>query len=78
MNFVLYFWNKKDGEKISVQVKKFYLRSEDKANITVAILNISLFYWGFLILSDCRHLNMREIDNFPTGIDKIKPEIKIS
>ena len=27
-------------------------------------------YWWCLILSYCRHLNLREIENFPIGIDE--------
>ena len=39
-------------------------------------MNSSLFYWWFVILSDCRHLNLREIRNFPIGIDEIEGIIK--
>ncbi len=42
----------------------------------VAALNSSLFYWWFIILSDCRHLNLREIENFPIGLELIPKEIK--
>src|SRR5262249_59460970 len=31
-------------------------------------LNSSLFCWWWLLLSDCRHLNRREIDRFPIGL----------
>ena len=69
MDFAPYFWNERDGEKVSTQVKSLYLATETDASVTVAALNSSLFYWWFLILSDCRHLNLREIDNFPLGLD---------
>ena len=76
MNFAPYFWNEKEGEKISTQVKPVYLKTELDSLTVVAILNSSLFYWWFIILSDCRHLNMREIENFPIGLDKMSEIVK--
>ena len=69
MDFAPYFWNERDGEQISTQVKSLRLATGADASATVGALNSSLFYWWFLILSDCRHLNMREIVNFPLGLD---------
>ena len=66
MDFAPYFWNERDGEQISKQVKTLRPATEDDANPTVAALNSSLFYWWFLLLSDCRHLNLREIESFPS------------
>ncbi|KHD05116.1 hypothetical protein PN36_25145 [Candidatus Thiomargarita nelsonii] len=54
MNFVPYFWNERDGEQISSHVKKLFLKNEP--DVVVAILNSSLFYWWFIILSNCRDL----------------------
>jgi hypothetical protein len=34
----------------------------------LAVLNSSLFYWWFILGSDCRHLNTREIERFPIGV----------
>ncbi len=71
MNFVPYFWNERDGEQISTQVKPLYLTTKEEASVVVAILNSSLFYWWFILLSDCRHLNLREIESFPLGLEKM-------
>ncbi|HEY9701414.1 MAG TPA: Eco57I restriction-modification methylase domain-containing protein, partial [Allocoleopsis sp.] len=76
MNFAPYFWNEKGGEKISSHLKSIYLKTELDSLTVVAILNSSLFYWWFIILSDCRHLNMREIENFPIGLDKMSEIVK--
>ena len=76
MDFAPYFWNERDGEQISTQVKPLYVTTELDAAVIVATLNSSLFYWWFVILSDCRHLNLREIRNFPIGIDEIEGIIK--
>ncbi len=76
MNFIPYFWNERDGEKKSTQVKPLCLASELDAASVVAALNSSLFYWWYVILSDCRHLNLREINNFGIGIDQMDETIK--
>ena len=76
-NFIPYFWNEKDGEKISTQVKSLTLTTKLDATAVVAALNSSLFYWWFLILSDCRHLNMREIESFPIGLDQVPQDTKV-
>ena len=78
MDFAPYFWNERDGERISTQVKPLYFASELDAVVAAAILNSSLFYWWYVILSDCRHLNLREIRSFPIGIDEMEKKIKQS
>ena len=40
-------------------------------------MNSSLFYWWFLLLSDCRHLNLREIKNFPLGLARMENTAKL-
>ena len=76
MDFVPYFWNERDGERVSSQVKSIRLNNQPNAITVVAALNSSLFYWWFLILSDCRHLNMREIEKFPVGLSKMTDKLK--
>ena len=76
MDFAPYFWNERNGEKISTQVKTLTLATKTDAAATVAALNSSLFYWWFLILSDCRHLNLREIKSFPFGLDRMSKDTK--
>ena len=76
MDFVPYFWNERNGEQISTSVKPLYLTRKLDASAVVATLNSSLFYWWFVILSDCRSLSSREIRNFPIGIDEMKEEVK--
>lgn len=76
MNFIPYFWNERDGEQISTQVKKISFSTNIDATVAVAALNSSIFYWWFLIFSDCRHLNMREIDSFPISSNKMTESIK--
>ena len=74
-DFEPYFWNERDGKKTSTQVKSIEVKNADYRAI-VAILNSSLFYWWFLIWSDCRHLNRREIDTFPIGLQTMSDDAK--
>ena len=74
MNFQPYFWNERDGEQISTQVKPLYFETDRAAQSVCSALNSTLFYWWFIALSDCRHLNMREIDRFPLGLQRMSRE----
>ena len=75
-DFAPYFWNERDGEQISTQVKPLKFASRADAQVAVAALNSSVFYWWFLLLSDCRHLNLREIENFPIGLKEMSKDTK--
>ena len=63
-DFEPYFWNERDGRKLSTHVKTITVAKSDRS-VVAAALNSSLFYWWFLVWSDCRDLNRREIDAFP-------------
>ncbi len=76
MDFVPYFWNEREGHKVSGQVRTLKLASIENAKVVVASMNSTLFYWWFVILSDCRHLNLREIEFFPLGLDSMADETK--
>ena len=74
MDFIPYFWNERDGEKISVQVKELMFTSKEAATVACALINSSLFNMWFTFNSDCRHLNRREIVNFPIDLVKLVGE----
>ena len=76
MDFVPYFWNEQGGEQISSHVKTLTLAKKSDVGVTIAVLNSSLFYWWFLILSNCRDLSLREIKSFPLGLDWMSEAIK--
>ncbi len=78
MNFVPYFWNERDGEKISTHIKPLYFRTELEASVATATLNSSLFYWWFVLLSNCRDLTLREVRSFPMGIAQMEQQTKQS
>lgn len=76
MTFTPYFWNERDGEKMSSQIKSLNTSNKENAKIITAVLNSSLFYWWFILFSDSRHLNMREVKRFSLSIDKMKSNHK--
>lgn len=76
MTFVPYFWNERDGEHQSSQVKGVHLLDCSDAGVVAALLNSSLFYWWFILMSDCRHLNAREIQSFPAGLNRMQDDIR--
>jgi len=76
MDFAPYFWNEREGDQISTQVKSLHFTSKLDGAVAVAIMNSSIFYWWFIVLSDCRHLNLREIESFPIGLQEMSGEIK--
>jgi hypothetical protein len=71
MDFAPYFWNERDGEKPSTQMKTVALSNEIDSHVVMAMLNSSTFYIWFIVRSDCRHLNLREIEDFPVGLEQL-------
>ena len=68
--FVPYFFNEKDGEKLSVSIRKVSFGKKKYAETASCIICSSLFYFWFVVTSDCRHLNPREVDNFPYSLNE--------
>lgn len=62
--FIPYFYNEKDGEKLSVSIRRVTFNSEESSKLAACLICSSLFYFWFVATSDCRHLNSREVDNF--------------
>ena len=53
------------------EFKELSFGSEAHAKATLCCLNSSLFYWFVTTLSDCRHVNKREVDNFLVDLDRL-------
>ena len=56
--------------------KPLCLTTEVDAAVVAATLNSSLFYWWFIVRSNCRDLTLREVSSFPIGVDQMDEEIK--
>ncbi|MGM9796594.1 MAG: Eco57I restriction-modification methylase domain-containing protein [Parabacteroides sp.] len=75
-DYIPYFWSDIGGKKLSVSIKSYNFISTDHKKIINSILNSSTFYLWYIILSDCRHLNSREIDNFPINVHCMDAQIQ--
>jgi hypothetical protein len=58
------------------ELKKLLFPSQVLADIAFVALNSNLFYWFLTTGSDCRNLNMREVQGFPMNIDEMAPMIQ--
>jgi hypothetical protein len=66
-----YFWNEKDGEKVSVHIKSLMFKSDDMNKIVGSILTSNIFYLWFILFSNCRDFVNREIDYFPFSLNSL-------
>ena len=53
------------------EFKTLMFKSKPETLAALACLNSSLFYWFITVFSDCRHVNKREMDNFPIDLPKL-------
>lgn len=74
-NYLPFFRNER-GDTISSSVKKIQFDTEESRDICCSLLNSTLFYMWYVMYSDCRHLNVREIEQFPLGLDEMSKENK--
>ena len=60
-----YFCSEKNGEGVSTQLKNVSFDSDDEAKAGSTIICSSLFFLWWITNSDCYHINVPEIKNFP-------------
>ncbi len=76
MNFMPEFSSDR-GISISSHNKEFFIKDIlDCKNEIIAIINSSLFYWYFIINSNCRDLTMREIKDFPFEVGRMNASLR--
>jgi hypothetical protein len=51
------------------ELKPLRFASREIASLVLCVLNSSLFRWYIQVFTDCRHVNKREVDNFPLVTD---------
>ncbi len=56
---------------MSVSVKSICTNGESSQKVICNLLNSGIFYLWFVIMSDCRDLNIREINNFPLDLQML-------
>jgi len=66
---------KSKDAKVSSHLKELAIdRDSATAKAVLAVLNSSLFYWFFIISSNCRDLTLREIQNFNINLNSLSAE----
>jgi hypothetical protein len=67
--FIPAFRSDRDGRRVSTQIRRLNFQHEQLRDAAACIINSSLFFWRWLIYSDCYHLTEREIGGFPVDLD---------
>ncbi len=61
-----------DGKRaVSSRENYLYLPSEILRDATISVLSSSLFYWFFILTTNCRDLNPSDLNEFPISLDKV-------
>ena len=60
--------------KASNEYKFFRATSKERQGALMAILNSSIFFWFWEVVSDCWHLTQRELIDFAVDMDAFPPE----
>ncbi len=58
------------------ELKTIYFRNETEGNIALAAFCSTLFFWYYIVYSDCRNVNKREVHSFPLDFSKIDDKTK--
>lgn len=58
------------------ELKTLRFASQAHAQLAMAALNSTLFYWLITTGSDCRNLNLREVAGLPLDLARIQPELQ--
>jgi len=59
-------------EKKSIHVKSVTFIDDESMGNAGAVLNASIFYWWYIVFSNCRDLVKRKIDYFPLSNLKLR------
>lgn len=71
LNFVAEVRDSRNQLRQPSEFKEIRFSSSEQAASSLLCLNSNLFYWFCTILSDCRHINKREIEAFPVDLDTL-------
>jgi len=57
--------------KVSSQIRQVTFLNKELRDAAVCIINSTLFFWFWLLYSDCYHLTEREIGSFPVNLNQL-------
>lgn len=64
--------------RVTSELKKVCFTDRNKASMALSTYLSSLFFWYYIIYSDCRNLNKREVVSFPISLDKIAGDLYLN
>jgi hypothetical protein len=71
LNFIPDFNHDSGSRKQSSKYKQICLQEGVNPNVLIALINSSLFYWYWIVTSDCRDVTTENILNFNADLDQI-------
>jgi hypothetical protein len=63
-------------QSISSRENYLYLENADSVMIGIAVLSSSVFFWYFIMTTNCRDLNPFDLQQFPIGISQMSLDTK--
>jgi len=60
-----------EENSVSSRENYIYLETPDLRSATISVLSSSLFYWYFIITTNCRDLNPIDLRDFPISLDQL-------
>lgn len=73
LNFLPTFYNEKKGASRSSEWKEIHFSKDVDINVIICLINSSLFFWYWILMSDERHFSKRDITQFPFDYAKYQP-----
>lgn len=70
-DFVPRFNSERGGDGISTQIRPLAFANSQLRDAAICIINSSLFFWYWLVYSDCYHLTDRELGGFPINFETL-------
>jgi hypothetical protein len=55
-----------------------YFENEDFKNASISILSSTLFYWYFIMTTNCRDLNPSDLKEFPINLESLSKPVLMS
>lgn len=74
-NFIPSFYSDRKGYSQSSEYKSIYFKENVNSSIIACLINSSLFYWYWILLSDERHFLKKDIENFPLNYNEIATDL---
>lgn len=62
--------------RITSELKKIRFQKKLDCDCALAAYCSTLFFWFFLVFSDCRNVNKREVDAFPVDLERMEFDLK--